>query len=114
MVGDDGRPQQLPWEDWSDIDLVENHTSAWMRATAPSGDADFEGIVAWAGELGYGERPAERGQRTDDGDYADHEATIRGPSAAASRPAGRHPQVDRHDDDAHDHAAHDHDDGGGH
>ena len=42
-----------------------------MRATAPSGDADFEGIVAWAGELGYGERPAERGQRDDvDGEPA--------------------------------------------
>ncbi len=54
VVGDDGRPQQLPWEDWSDIDDVEDNTSAWMRATAPGGAAEFEGIVAWAGELGYG------------------------------------------------------------
>ena len=65
VVDDDGRAQQLPWEDWSDRELIENHTSAWMRATAPSGDADFEGIVAWAGELGYGERPAELGQTAD-------------------------------------------------
>jgi NADH-quinone oxidoreductase subunit I len=30
-----------------------------MRATSPSGDADFEGVVAWSGELGYGVRAAE-------------------------------------------------------
>ena len=35
-----------------------------MRATAPSGDADFEGVVAWSGELGYGVRPPEPGQAT--------------------------------------------------
>ena len=61
LVGDDGRPQQLPWEDWRD-GRRRQHTSAWMRATAPAGAAEFEGIVAWAGELGYGVRPAEGGQ----------------------------------------------------
>ena len=66
VVADDGRPQQLPWEDWTDIDLVEGNTSAWMRATSPSGAAEFEGIVAWAGELGYGVRPPERGQSPGD------------------------------------------------
>ena len=86
VVGEDGRPRQLPWEDWTDIDQVEAHTSAWMRATAPNGDADFEGIVAWAGELGYGERPAERGQRKDDGEYADHMA-MRPNTAAGGIPA---------------------------
>jgi NADH-quinone oxidoreductase subunit I len=60
LVGDDGKPQHLPWEDWRPGD--DQHTSAWMRATAPSGAAEFEGIVAWAGELGYGVRPAEGGQ----------------------------------------------------
>jgi NADH-quinone oxidoreductase subunit I len=60
LVGDDGRPQHLPWEDWREGD--DEHTSAWMRATAPSGDATFEGIVAWAGELGYGTRAPEGGQ----------------------------------------------------
>jgi NADH-quinone oxidoreductase subunit I len=60
VVGDDGRPQHLPWEDWRPGD--DEHTSAWMRATAPSGAAEFEGIVAWAGELGYGVRSPEGGQ----------------------------------------------------
>ncbi len=39
-----------------------------MRATAPSGSAEFEGIVAWAAELGYGVRDAERGQREENDD----------------------------------------------
>ncbi len=60
LVGDDGRPQQLPWEDWRPGDDL--HTSGWMRATAPGGDASFEGQVAWSGELGYGVRAPEQGQ----------------------------------------------------
>ena len=35
LVDDDGRPQQLPWEDWREGDDL--HTSGWMRATSPSG-----------------------------------------------------------------------------
>ena len=35
VVDDDGQPQQLPWEDWRDPTRTP-HTSAWMRATAPS------------------------------------------------------------------------------
>ena len=31
VVGDDGKPQHLPWEDWRDGEDV--HTSGWMRAT---------------------------------------------------------------------------------
>ncbi len=60
LVGDDGRPRQLPWEDWRPGDDL--HTSAWMRATAPAGVAAYEGRVQWSGELGYGTRPAEGGQ----------------------------------------------------
>jgi len=60
VVGDDGRPREQPWEDWRDGDDL--HTSAWMRATAPAGDPDYEGVVAWSGELGYGVRPPEVGQ----------------------------------------------------
>ena len=60
LVGDDGRPQQLPWEDWREGE--DEHTSAWMRATSPSGDADFEGRWRWSGELGYGVRAPEQGQ----------------------------------------------------
>ncbi len=62
VVGDDGKPRQLPWEDWREGD--DRDTSGWMRATAPSGDADFEGVVAWSGELGYGVRPPEPDQAT--------------------------------------------------
>ena len=56
-MDDDGKPQQLPWEDWREGD--DEQTSGWMRATAPAGDADFEGVVAWSGELGYGVRSPE-------------------------------------------------------
>jgi NADH-quinone oxidoreductase subunit I len=58
LVGDDGKPQHLPWEDWRPGEDV--NTSAWMRATAPSGDASFQGVVGWSGELGYGVRAPEK------------------------------------------------------
>ena len=57
VVAEDGRPQRLPWEDWREGDDL--HTSAWMRATSPSGSAAYTGRVAWSGELGYGVRPPE-------------------------------------------------------
>ena len=60
LVGDDGLPQQLPWEDWRPDDDL--HTSAWMRATSPSGNAAYAGRAQWSGELGYGVRAAEAGQ----------------------------------------------------
>ena len=60
ILDDEGRPRQLPWEDWRDGE--DRLTSGWMRATAPSGSADHEGSVAWSGELGYGVRPPEQGQ----------------------------------------------------
>jgi NADH-quinone oxidoreductase subunit I len=60
LVDDEGRPQRMPWENWDGgFDPAED-TSGWMRATSPSGDQDFVGLVAWAGELGYGVRPAEQ------------------------------------------------------
>ena len=66
LVGDDGRPQHLPWEDWREGDDL--FTSGWMRATSPSGSAAYEGEVQWSGELGYGVRVPEGGQsgRRDD------------------------------------------------
>ena len=64
VVDDDGRPKHLPWEDWRPGE--DEHTSAWMRATSPSGDARFEGTVGWSGELGYGVRAAEDAQDTKD------------------------------------------------
>ena len=60
VVGEDGAPQRLPWEDWRDGE--DQHTSGWVRATAPSGDATFEGVVGWSGELGYGVRAPEPAQ----------------------------------------------------
>ena len=74
LVDDDGKPQQLPWEDWREgEDLL---TSGWMRATSPSGDANFVGVESWSGELGYGVRtpeyasgepqPSESDQRADE------------------------------------------------
>ena len=63
VVSDDGRPKQLPWEDWREGDDL--NTSAWVRATSPSGAAAYEGRVQWSGELGYGVRPAETGQSLD-------------------------------------------------
>jgi NADH-quinone oxidoreductase subunit I len=60
LVDDDGKPKHLPWEDWREDDDL--HTSGWMRATSPSGSAEFEGRVQWSGELGFGVRSAEGGQ----------------------------------------------------
>ncbi len=66
LVDDEGRPRRQPWEDWREEDDL--HTSGWMRATSPSGSAEFEGEVQWSGELGYGVRSPESGQsgRRDD------------------------------------------------
>jgi NADH-quinone oxidoreductase subunit I len=60
LVDDEGQPQKLPWEDWRAGD--EKNTSAWVRATSPSGVAAYEGKVAWSGELGFGVRAPEKGQ----------------------------------------------------
>ncbi len=57
LVDDDGKPKRMPWEDWREGE--DAHTSGWVRATAPSGDAAFVGQVGWSGELGYGVRPPE-------------------------------------------------------
>ncbi|HUR50164.1 MAG TPA: NADH-quinone oxidoreductase subunit NuoI [Acidimicrobiales bacterium] len=60
LVDDQGRPKQMPWEDWRAGE--DEHTSAWLRATSPSGAAAYEGEVLWTGELGYGVRAPEKGQ----------------------------------------------------
>jgi NADH-quinone oxidoreductase subunit I len=64
LVGDDGKPQHLPWEDWRAGE--DQHTSGWMRATSSSGSAEFVGEVGWSNELGYGTRAAEPPQRVAD------------------------------------------------
>jgi NADH-quinone oxidoreductase subunit I len=83
LVGDDGKPQQLAWEHWAEGDDV--HTSAWMRATSPGGDADYTGRVAWSGELGYGVRRPEAAQVTEGVYRAPNPAT-----APTSGPGGHH------------------------
>ena len=75
VVDDEGRPREQPWEDWRDGD--DRFTSAWMRATAPSGDPEFEGVVAWSGELGYGVRAPEGGQSGRRDDAATGERSVR-------------------------------------
>ncbi len=45
------------------IDLAElKIADGWMRATSPSGRADYEGVVQWTPTAGVGLRPPERGQ----------------------------------------------------
>jgi NADH-quinone oxidoreductase subunit I len=114
VVGDDGRPKQLPWEDWHDGD--DRNTSGWVRATSPSGNAAFEGEVLWSGELGYGERPPQAGQ-SDPGAAdipADWDISLRETKAAALKgvgiPTGRPRRPDTledaeggHDEDQHGH-----------
>ena len=60
VVDDLGYPRHLPWEDWREGEA--EMTGGWMRATSPSGAADFEGVVQWTGDLGFGVRAAEAGQ----------------------------------------------------
>jgi NADH-quinone oxidoreductase subunit I len=43
-------------------DAIYTKDELGVRATAPSGDADYIGTVAWSGELGFGVKPAELGQ----------------------------------------------------
>jgi NADH-quinone oxidoreductase subunit I len=62
VVDDDGLPQQLPWEDWTDLATIARNSSAWVRATAPGGSADYIGKVGWSGELGFGVKDPELGQ----------------------------------------------------
>src|SRR5436309_7192823 len=64
VVDDDGMPKKLPWEDWRPGE--ERDTSAWVRATSPSGSAQYEGVPAWSPELGFGLRPGEPSQEEAD------------------------------------------------
>jgi hypothetical protein len=76
VVDDDGKPRQLPWEDWTDADEIIPNTSAWVRATSPSGAAAYEGRVAWSGDLGFGVRPPEAGQSRPESEVDTREADV--------------------------------------
>jgi hypothetical protein len=52
-------------------------TGGWMRATSPSGDASFEGVAQWSGDLGAGVRSAEAGQSQNRDDEATGSKQIR-------------------------------------
>ena len=97
LVDDDGRARRQPWELWMGDE--DDHTSAWMRATAPSGDAEFEGRIAWSNELGFGERPAEPAQnlqepkssaQRDDGQAPGSETGPERPAPQAQERESRH------------------------
>ncbi len=61
VVDDNGRAKRQPWELW--LGGEDDETSAWMRATSPSGAAAYEGRIVWSSELGFGYREPEQGQR---------------------------------------------------
>ncbi len=68
---EDGIPNHRgnPWYDSKS--LVQS--GGWMRATSPGGAAAFEGVPGWSADRGYGVRPAERGQSSDEF-HAEHAA----------------------------------------
>jgi NADH-quinone oxidoreductase subunit I len=102
VVDDDGRAKRMPWEHWEGHE--DDRTSAWMRATAPAGNASYEGRVAWAGELGVGVREPELGQTAP-------AWTPPAPKAAAGHGHGASGGGAPGHDFDHDHGAHGHDDG---
>ncbi len=75
LVDDQGYPQRLPWEDWREGEAAM--TGGWMRATSPSGDAAYEGVVQWTGDLGVGVRAPEGGQSEHRDDVATGSKQIR-------------------------------------
>jgi len=58
------------------IDLDElTDGDGWLRATAPSGRAAYEGVVGWTPSAGPGLRPPEAGQTDDDRNEEPREET---------------------------------------
>jgi NADH-quinone oxidoreductase subunit I len=75
LVDDDGTPNH-PQPDSILIDLQElSAGDGWMRATSPSGRADYEGVVQWTPSLRTGELPAEKGQSSSADPDAGEEGT---------------------------------------
>ena len=64
LVDPDGIPNHMfTAEQDPMVNLGElKEADGWMRATAPSGRADYEGIPGWSRSAGIGLRPPERGQ----------------------------------------------------
>ena len=73
LVEEDGTPNH-PQPPSNLIDLDElKLADGWMRATASSGRAAYEGVVAWTPSAGVGLRPAEAGQSAADEDEDEDE-----------------------------------------
>ena len=85
LVDDQGFPQRLPWEDWREGEAAM--TGGWMRATSPAGDASFEGVAQWSGELGVGVRAPEAGQSDNRDDVATGSKQLRNVFASHLQPA---------------------------
>ena len=84
LVGDDGKPRVQPWEDGRG---GESPISGWMRATAPGGDADFEGVPLWSSDLRNGVRDPEPGQPSEAKVHAARRAAA---TASADEHTGGH------------------------
>jgi NADH-quinone oxidoreductase subunit I len=67
LVDPDGIPNHMFTQDQDPmVNLGElKEADGWMRATAPSGRASYEGISGWSRSAGIGLRPPERGQAGD-------------------------------------------------
>ena len=89
MVDENGRARRQPWELWLSDDEDDN-ASEWVRATAPSGAAEYVGQVAWSGELGFGVRPPEVGQSepTVEKEPTEHAQRAQRAEQEGSRPEG--------------------------
>jgi len=65
LVEPDGSPNH-PQPDSVLIDVQELRAGdGWMRATSPSGRADYEGVIQWSPSARTGELPAEQGQSSE-------------------------------------------------
>jgi NADH-quinone oxidoreductase subunit I len=58
-------PHMFPEDPLADLDELDA-ADGWMRATAPSGLASYEGVVMWRGTPGVGDWSAEPGQEERD------------------------------------------------
>lgn len=98
VVGDDGKPRVQPWEDDRG---AETPISGWMRATAPGGNAKFEGSVLWSADLGHGERAAELGQPAEAAANAERKAAAAAASAQGGHGHDAHGAHDSHNTQGH-------------
>jgi NADH-quinone oxidoreductase subunit I len=91
LVEPDGTPNHGqpagPLIDLNELKLADG----WMRATAPSGRAAYEGVEAWTPSAGAGLRPAEQGQSG---------GTSRAPSPTSQAAETEGSPLTTHDSDA--------------